>query len=629
MSFALFMRPFVHCAALVLAAAILVLSTRAGAAGFAEESLIISDTRGSYSASRHLFFLEDPTRQLTVEDIGKPGVLARFQAATVERNEVNFGYSASAYWLALPIELSKDAPGRWLLEVAFSSLDRVDVFRPLRFGGFAMQTAGDLQPFSQRPMAHRNLVFPLELQPGERQTIFIRVQSGGSLTVPITLWRPEALQRDDQSTYALLSLYYGMLLGLMLYNLLLFFAIRDRTFLSYVCFVACMAIGQASLNGLGNQFLWPDWPAWGNIALPSGMAATGFFGALFTRQFLTTREHFPRLDRLIIVLAGLFALAAVAPVFTSYRFAAIFTSVTGLAFAITAVIIGIYCDYRDHPGARYFLIAWSLLLVGVAVLAARNLGWIPTTNVTRYSMQIGSALEMLLLSFALADRINTMRHEKEIANLEALAAKETLVEGLRQTELELEARVTARTQDLATANVALREKERELAYLASHDSLTGLANRNLFLDRIERTLARAHRNGRRAALMIVDVDQFKAINDHYGHEAGDTVLQAVASRLSECVREADTVARVGGDEFFVILDDINERADAERVAEKLLAVAALPIPFITLTIHATVSIGIACFPEHGGDAAELMRRADDALYRAKNRGRDRFATALT
>jgi diguanylate cyclase (GGDEF)-like protein len=383
----------------------------------------------------------------------------------------------------------------------------------------------------------------------------------------------------------------------------------------------------ASLNGFGNQFLWPDWPAWGNVALPSGMSAAGFFGAIFTRLFLDTRRRFPQIDFVVVAFAAAFAFSALAPAFASYRFAAILTSVTGLAFAATAVGIGFYCHGRGHPGARYFLIAWTLLLAGVAVLAMRNFGWLPTTVLTTHSMQIGSALEMLLLSFALADRINILQRDKERATQEALSAQQEMVKALVRSEQELESRVAERTSELVEANALLREKERELLHLAHHDHLTGLANRLLLDDRIEHAIARARRGGVGVGVLLVDLDRFKAVNDAHGHDAGDELLIAVAGRLGDCVRETDTVARLGGDEFIIVLEDLPDSAAAAVVAEKVVTVVTRPIALATGPAQVSVSVGVAFFPEHANDRARLLKRADAAMYAAKSAGRNGWRMA--
>ena len=595
----------------------------------ANGTLTIDRTHDSYPLAHTLMALEDPQQTLTIEQVAQSATAARFRPA-LQGNagvDLNFGYSASAWWFALPLSVAANAPARWLLEIGYPSLDRVEVYVPQPGGGYSKQVAGDLQPFTERPYPHRNLVFPLQLTPDTNQTVYLRVVSAGNLTIPATLWQPDAMSRHDQQSYALLSLYYGTLLALGLYNLLLFLATRDSTFLAYVAFTLCMAVGQASLNGFGNQFVWPDWPAWGNIALPAGMAATGFFGSIFTRLFLNTRQRVPLLDRCILGCAILFAMATFASLLLPYRTAAIMVSLMGMAFPGFAVAAGIICLRRHYPGARYFLLAWSVLLLGVATLGMRNMGWVPTTTLTLHSMQIGSALELLLLSFALADRINVMRREKNQATKAALAAKHEMVETLRLSEQALESRVAERTRSLEEVNSRLRDKERELEHLARHDTLTGLANRLFLNDRIERAVARARRTGGSVALLMIDLDGFKQVNDAHGHAVGDELLIVIARRLQESVRETDTVARLGGDEFVVLLEDTRHPEGTSQIVEKLIAAMRLPVLLDAGTIEISASIGLACMPQHADAADDLLERADAAMYAAKAAGRNRWSMA--
>lgn len=559
---------------------------------------------------------EDASGVLTLEDIqtGNP----EFSAVEGYGDNINFGYSGSAYWLRVVLNTAGYRAGdEWFLETGFSTLDSVMLYVPDAQGGWLEFSTGDRLPFSERPLAHRNFVFPLVLPAGQTVPVYLRVASEGSLTVPVTLWRGHAFYNHSQNIYAAFSVYYGMLLALGLYNFLLFISLRDKTFLAYVAFVTCMAIGQLSLNGMGNQYFWPDWPAWGNAAFNSGFAATGFFGAIFTRLFLSTRQTVPKLDRIIILLAAGFAFSALAPGFMSYRWAAIITSLLGVSFSAIAVLAGVVCLQRKHPGARWFLLAWTLLLIGVAVMGMRNLGWIPTTTLTTYAMQIGSALEMLLLSFALADRIHIARYEKEMAQAEALKTKEMMVEHLRESEHMLEERVEARTQELAEANAMLRKNEMHLLHLANHDQLTGLANRRLFDKYLNHALALARRHNWQLAILLIDLDGFKQINDIHGHAAGDELLCIVAQRLQEKSREADTVARLGGDEFVVVLEQIRDAAEAENKAEFLGRLLSEPYVTSEGTLKITASVGLAFSPEHGDNPQALLKHADQSMYKVK------------
>ncbi len=163
-----------------------------------------------------------------------------------------------------------------------------------------------------------------------------------------------------------------------------------------------------------------------------------------------------------------------------------------------------------------------------------------------------------------------------------------------------------------------------LAYLATHDALTGLPNRALFADRLDQALARPAWNNRLVAVMFLDLDRFKAINDTLGHDAGDLLIQTVATRLTAAVRDGDTVARMGGDEFTIVLIDMAQTDDVALVAQKILTAMAQPFNLNGHRTLVTFSIGIACYPSDGTDAPTLLKHADAALYRAKARGRNTY-----
>lgn len=172
--------------------------------------------------------------------------------------------------------------------------------------------------------------------------------------------------------------------------------------------------------------------------------------------------------------------------------------------------------------------------------------------------------------------------------------------------------------------VELQDSRLELEHLARHDVLTGLPNRRHFQERLEQALARSQRNGERFALLFIDVDNFKAINDRWGHEGGDAVLKVIALRLSATTRKADAVARVGGDEFVILLDNPAHRDQIISIAEKLLECVRAPIVHDGQELRVGFSIGISRYPEDGNSAAELMAGADRAMYETKAAGRNGF-----
>ena len=169
-----------------------------------------------------------------------------------------------------------------------------------------------------------------------------------------------------------------------------------------------------------------------------------------------------------------------------------------------------------------------------------------------------------------------------------------------------------------------KRMEEELAHMATHDSLTGLPNRMLFNDRLALALTQAHRYKKKLAVMLLDLDLFKEVNDSFGHRVGDQLLRAVGSRLQELLRRGDTVARMGGDEFLLLLTEINRVKNGTTIAQKIVESFRAPFTCDDHQLHITTSIGITIFPDDGKDADTLVKNTDIAMYRVKEKGRDNF-----
>jgi diguanylate cyclase (GGDEF)-like protein/PAS domain S-box-containing protein len=174
------------------------------------------------------------------------------------------------------------------------------------------------------------------------------------------------------------------------------------------------------------------------------------------------------------------------------------------------------------------------------------------------------------------------------------------------------------------AAIERKRTQTRLEFLAQYDQLTQLPNRMLLLDRLRSALHRAKRDTLQLAVLYLDMDRFKYINDTFGHTTGDLLLQEVARRLQQCVRESDTVGRLGGDEFAIIVDNIGSQADASLVAEKIILSLSAPYSLDGHTLMSAPSLGIALYPEHGQSELQLVRHADEAMYMAKRNGGKRY-----
>ncbi len=224
--------------------------------------------------------------------------------------------------------------------------------------------------------------------------------------------------------------------------------------------------------------------------------------------------------------------------------------------------------------------------------------------------------------------IDAHRHELAAFNaqLEHKVRERTReLEAAASENLHINRDLRASQSELLLTVDALRRKDEDLRYLAFHDALTGLPNRALLLDRIEQSIVVAARQDEKRGLMFIDLDRFKAINDTIGHDAGDALLKELAQRLLSSLRKADTVARIGGDEFVVLLNDTSVSENYATVAQKLIDILCQPMEFGGTVLQVGASIGIACYPQDGGTSFELMKRADMAMYEVKSSGRGGFS----
>ncbi len=218
-----------------------------------------------------------------------------------------------------------------------------------------------------------------------------------------------------------------------------------------------------------------------------------------------------------------------------------------------------------------------------------------------------------------------MHEDLKIESLEGIEKQPTKLAALRKRIAELGVRLV----ELAKANESLKreltqrkQSEEKLARHAYYDNLTDLPNRRLFRSHLKQALSLANRNERKLAVLFVDLDHFKAINDSWGHAVGDRLLQSTAKWLKSCLRASDVVARLGGDEFIILLPEIGHPEDATTVAKKLLSALRKPFRIEGREIFTSASIGISLYPDDGDEAEILMRNADKAMYCVKQDGRN-------
>ncbi len=368
----------------------------------------------SLPLGQHMDVFEDVRGDAEIDDITSPALDSNFRRH--EKPVLNAGYSHSVFWLR--IDLDYQSHGRsdqqnWLLELAYPPLDRLDLFLPDDHGGYRLaQSTGDALPFDSRQIRQNNYVFSIPLQSNQPKRIYLRLQSEGSIQAPLTLWSPQAFVEEQPERIYVLGIIYGVLLVMLFYNLFIYLSVRDTSYLYYILYIGSFGLYQISVNGAGIQYFWPDNPWWANAATPFLIGSAALFGCQFARSFLHTADHSPWVDRALLGLMAFGGLAMVLALTASYGLALRLATSLALIFTVVIFAAGMLAWLRGMRVARYFIIAWSAFLIGGAINTLMVLGYLPNVFLTMYASQIGSALEVGLLSLALADRINAMKEER-------------------------------------------------------------------------------------------------------------------------------------------------------------------------------------------------------------------------
>ncbi len=421
---------------------------------FAEvHTLNLADAPQRVELAAYAEILEDPKAALTIADVSGPDyvlsirpepgqrtldLIRKFKAdgrrVFVESNmrRLNFGFSNSAYWIRIKLRSSTPAANAaartWLLEAGYPSLDYIFVFVPSGRGQWETFEGGDKYPFFQRQFNYRNVAFHLPEFTGEKM-IYLRVQTSGTADMPFSLQTDTAFTGrilNEQYGY---GLYFGIMVAMVLYNLFVFLSTREPSYIHYVGFIVCNTLFQLVLRGYAFQYLWPENIWWAHQSAGFFLGTFAAFGAQFTRHFLNTKETAPLLDKVLMGLLVLeIGIACASLLGFSHEVMSRAMVIGGGAFSILAAVTGYRCFYKGYRPARYFNIAFTVYFAaGVLQVLVRS-EIVPFTFFTEQAEQMGFAVQVMLLSLGLADRINIMKKEKEDAQAEMLESRRIMLD---------------------------------------------------------------------------------------------------------------------------------------------------------------------------------------------------------
>jgi len=410
---------------------------------------------GSLPIRADLFLLEDSSGALTADQV----LGEEFQVLPV--GVPNLQISRSAHWIKF--ELANASQEQMLVvSVDHAELDELDVYL-LRSGKLQLiGRSGQNRSASERIQPYQDLAFNAPLTSGEKGTILMRVKGFKHVHLPINVSSVATVIQETSSKNFMIGGYIAIMLAMALYNLFIFFSIRDQSYLWYVLYILLISSAQLALLGIGQDQLWS-----GNIWLSSrssiilALIAIAL-GMEFARRFINTRTTVPNLHKGVPIFHALVVIDLVIYLFsdpwTGYMLAQM---ISGWS-AIYLMVMVITAIRRGSRQARFFLLAWTPFLIGVLMFVMKDAGVLPYTPLTHYAMPIGSAIEGVLLSFGLADRINILRREKERSQAEALRASLENERIIREQNAMLEVKVTERTHALQESNDHLKRTQTQL-----------------------------------------------------------------------------------------------------------------------------------------------------------------------
>jgi signal transduction histidine kinase len=430
------------------------------------------ENKESTIIGKYIWILKDKSRKLTIKEI-----LASSQFNKSKSDVPNLGVSSSNFWLLFSIK-NQSSNSNLLLELAQPTIDQIELYNLSKNGEITYYKTGEDQTFDKRKYKHPNYLFNLNIPKDSTETYIMKVIGSEQIILPFTLGQPKAIHESIYHKNLLSGVFAGIIIIMFIYNLFIYFTTRDESYLYYVVYIILLGLTQMTINGYTHQYLWPNniWFSKYSITLLSSLG--GIAAMLFIKKILLTKQYVPILNRVIDISIGLFCISILLSIsnkqIISFQLMQINTSFS----SFLVLYVGYKVLKKGYRPAKFFMLAWSFLLVGAIVFILKDFGIIPYNTLTIYSMQFASIAEVALLSFALADRINILKEEKQVAQAQELKQrieKETI---LKDQAKNLKLKIDIATEELKTKNhklnLAYRQVEATKAQLIQKEKIAAL-----------------------------------------------------------------------------------------------------------------------------------------------------------
>ena len=422
----------------------------------AQDTVFYNNSATNILIGRHVATFEDKTNRLTLQD-----VLSSKGFVKSDKDVPNLAISPSAFWVEMIIK-NQTASNDLVINLEYPTIDSVDFFSVSPLGEILNVHTGEFVPYYKREFKHQNYVFKLSLAPNETRTYLLRLVASEQVQLPISVGTEQHISESIFTRDLLFGIYAGIMLVMFLYNLFLYFTVRDRAYLYYVGYIIFVGGTQACLEGYATRLFYPDSYYLANAMVVWVPALSGIFSIAFINNFLSVKSFTPILYKILVGFLGVYFIIIGISFTGNFRLSTVIMQLIVTILAIVVYITAVKISLKGYRPAKIFLVAWTIFIAAVVVFVLKNVGVLPYNTYTQYAMELGSVIEVVLLSFALADKINIFRKEKEESQAQTLLAVQENERIVREQNVMLEQKVTERTYELKLSNDDLNQAMTEL-----------------------------------------------------------------------------------------------------------------------------------------------------------------------
>lgn len=409
----------------------------------------------SLSISSSLLIFEDKSNKLDLKDI------LSIEFVSTKSQVPNLGISESTFWIKLPIINLSDQT-ELMLNLSLPTLDNVDFYYLDSFNQYNKIKTGEHLPFHIRKYKDPNYLFDIQLKKGELKVYYLKISSKEGLQLPINLGTKTVILNQIKNKDILSGIYLGLMLVMIIYNLFIYFSVRDKSYIYYVIYILLILLTQTTLQGYPFQYLWPNSPLIAQNSLFIFPSLVGIASMIFMNVFLKVKRNYPTLYKLSFVLSIPYILSIFFSLIKLYKISFITMEMNAMIVSFFMLYVAVKITRKGYQPAKYFLAAWIVFLAGVVIYILKDFEILPFNNFTRYTMQIGSAIETLLLSFALAARINMYKKEKEESQFKTVEVLKENEKIIKNQNIILEQKVEERTNELNNTLNHLKQAQSQL-----------------------------------------------------------------------------------------------------------------------------------------------------------------------